>query len=940
MRTAGLLLILCTSLLSKQGNGQCPNRDSVWNRLLYLTKASASFSKPSEYQLQLKELLAFEATLKNCPNSNDSTNALLFQRIGATYAKLHEFVKAIAYTKLAISTIKPAVQTYPSTAKYLVKNYYNLSNSYGALNKVSEKMTAIDSCINTSTRFDIPDLYYLFVLTVKVSHLLDIGDYKRCYQFAVLGEKATARILTDADSLDYLITFLLAKVDVLIGLKKYDEAKKLVSQQIADCKRMGVIKHLGALYGLLARVEVLDKNTLKATDYFQTAFNFHRSAGFSLGCMQTLNNLAYMIYDQPSKNIARSLTTYKKALSYDDGDEVDKPLKTLESLNILGNIGSMYSRNGIFDSATRYFQLAFDRLGPGINETTLVNHPESFIGYRNIDYIILLIIDKGNAYLAQFKKSKNRLYINEAIRIFKVADRLVNMLKSEQTELESKLFWRNNMRHLYEQAIAACFEGDQKEDAFYFMEKSRAVLLSDQLNQQRLLGEEDILMQSQINKKIGFLQKESAGINTAVARKQAVEQELFTYQAERDRLLNDIKTRNPLYYQSFLDTGFIRTTDVQKLILKDQQSLVELFTGDSAVYVMLITGTQLRLSRINKQSFEEAVKLYTAAISNPDQLNQYFDSFLNNSRTLFGLIFQENPVPPGRMIISPDVSYFPFDALVKSKSGEKLVYFMQDHPVSYTYSARYLLNNFNVSAGNSSHTFMGLAPVSYAGYLNMTDLSGSDHSLTELGNYFPGSEMLLSSKATKNNFLQNFSKYKIVQLYTHAADSTASGEPVIYFADSALYLSELMPENKPVTQLMVLSACETGSGRVYQGEGVFSFNRGFAALGIPSSLANLWAVDDQSTYRLTALFYKYLTQGLPADVALQRAKLDFFQTATKEKQLPYYWAAPIMTGKVITFDPVKKYSWLTISLLAATAIAAIYFIRRFNSSKIKVFPSR
>ncbi len=94
-----------------------------------------------------------------------------------------------------------------------------------------------------------------------------------------------------------------------------------------------------------------------------------------------------------------------------------------------------------------------------------------------------------------------------------------------------------------------------------------------------------------------------------------------------------------------------------------------------------------------------------------------------------------------------------------------------------------------------------------------------------------------------------------------ASDSSSRGEPVIYFADSALYLSELVGENKAATQLIVLSACETATGKEYKGEGVFSFNRGFAALGIPAAISSLWSVDNKSTYRITELFYKWLSQG-------------------------------------------------------------------------------
>ena len=136
---------------------------------------------------------------------------------------------------------------------------------------------------------------------------------------------------------------------------------------------------------------------------------------------------------------------------------------------------------------------------------------------------------------------------------------------------------------------------------------------------------------------------------------------------------------------------------------------------------------------------------------------------------------------------------------------------------------------------------------------------------------------------------------------------------MIYFADSALYLSELITEERPATQLIVLSACETGNGKVYQGEGVFSFNREFAALGIPSSIINLWAVDNESTYLQTELFYNYLAQGLPVDIALQKAKLEFLQTASKEKGLPYYWAASVLAGSTSIISFSHPVPWMRIA---------------------------
>ena len=181
--------------------------------------------------------------------------------------------------------------------------------------------------------------------------------------------------------------------------------------------------------------------------------------------------------------------------------------------------------------------------------------------------------------------------------------------------------------------------------------------------------------------------------------------------------------------------------------------------------------------------------------------------------------------------------------------------------------------------------------------------------------------------------MNQYHRYKIIQLYTHSSDSSQQGEPVIYFADSALYLSDLIGDNKPSTSLIVLSACETGKGKNYQGEGVFSFNRGFAALGIPAAITNLWSVDNESTYILTELFYKYLTTGLPTDVALQKAKLEFIENASREKSMPCYWAGPVLVGKTDTIELSKPFPWKWIVLFAIVGGIVFWAVQRLSSSK-------
>ena len=171
-----------------------------------------------------------------------------------------------------------------------------------------------------------------------------------------------------------------------------------------------------------------------------------------------------------------------------------------------------------------------------------------------------------------------------------------------------------------------------------------------------------------------------------------LQNEIFNSKQELAQLREFIKTNDPLYYQSFVDKTSISIIDVQEKMLKDHQALVELFTGDSAVYLLLITQQGPQLQKINKTDFDRLSDAYRDFISNPDLLNRNFDVFKNLSLQLYQLLFQDINLPAGRIIISPDGKYFPFEALITNTST--LDYFLDDHAVTYTYSARYLLNIF------------------------------------------------------------------------------------------------------------------------------------------------------------------------------------------------------------------------------------------------------
>lgn len=96
------------------------------------------------------------------------------------------------------------------------------------------------------------------------------------------------------------------------------------------------------------------------------------------------------------------------------------------------------------------------------------------------------------------------------------------------------------------------------------------------------------------------------------------------------------------------------------------------------------------------------------------------------------------------------------------------------------------------------------------------------------------------------------------------------------------------------TQLVVLSACETGVGDVANGEGVYGLRRAFVMAGAESQLISLWKVDDNGTKELMVKYYDKLLAKAGRSEALRQTQLEFLKNPNYNH--PYYWAAFIPSG--------------------------------------------
>ena len=112
--------------------------------------------------------------------------------------------------------------------------------------------------------------------------------------------------------------------------------------------------------------------------------------------------------------------------------------------------------------------------------------------------------------------------------------------------------------------------------------------------------------------------------------------------------------------------------------------------------------------------------------------------------------------------------------------------------------------------------------------------------------------------------------------------------------DGILTALEVLALNLEGTDLVTLSACETGVGDIQVGEGVYSLNRAFQEAGAKSVLSTLWSVADDQTKLFMQDFYTLVLNGDTPQQALQKTQLKFIHD--KILQDPFFWAAFTVVG--------------------------------------------
>jgi len=128
-------------------------------------------------------------------------------------------------------------------------------------------------------------------------------------------------------------------------------------------------------------------------------------------------------------------------------------------------------------------------------------------------------------------------------------------------------------------------------------------------------------------------------------------------------------------------------------------------------------------------------------------------------------------------------------------------------------------------------------------------------------------------------------------LFFTGAENTLNGHPADR-NDGILTAFEAAVLPLDGTELVVLSACNTGLGKIQNGEGVYGLQRAFRIAGAKSLIMSLWEVEDKATELFMTHFYDNWTSGMSKTAAFRKAQ----QTLKAKYPQPFYWGSFVLVN--------------------------------------------
>ena len=529
-----------------------------------------------------------------------------------------------------------------------------------------------------------------------------------------------------------------------------------------------------------------------------------------------------------------------------------------------------------------------------------------------------------------------------------VSTDLIHQIRTGFISEDSRIFLSENQESTFFDAVNICYKlYELTSDVAYaykgyeFTEKSKSAsflaAVKDSKAQEfgevpdSLINKGDILKLNISNyKEMLFEENQQADPDTQ--RIALYNSKLFQYSEQYSKLVTYLEDYYPNYYSFKYGNEVVDINSVREK-LNQHDAIIEYLIQEpdennnaGKLFRFVITEDEFEFSANNiDNTFVEDIENVYQFLTNPAYLHTGIDDYKLYSESSFELYSKllgdiKDELEGKQLTIIPDdkLSYIPFDALLTAMPDtskmnfRNLPYLVHDFSISYTYSTTLHYNYFE-KGKEASKDLLAFAPNYINDDRDVTDISTFRSGLSPLPavekeveyiSKFVTSDIFKDEFAQEKDFKELASDYDILHLAMHTIlndtlpmySRLAFAKPTNNSGDDGWLNTSEIYNMQLQARMAVLSACNTGSGKLQKGEGVMSLARGFLYAGCPSIIMTLWEVEDESGALIMKDFYRMLSQGKSKDEALRLAKLSHIKSADPLKAHPHYWLGYVAVG--------------------------------------------
>jgi CHAT domain-containing protein/predicted negative regulator of RcsB-dependent stress response len=815
--------------------------------------------------------------------------------------------KALEHYDRAMIAFKKTGNTYPQGVVSLCKGivYFNIGNNSKALENYDNAMIFFEKEKSFHSQAHIylkkGNIYFRIGNNLK-----SLEMYNKALTF-----------FEKTDGLSGRANVYLDMGEIYIRTGDNSKALDIYDKALIIYKKIKEPGGQGNVYLSKGDVFLMIGNNSKALEMYDKALTLYNKSKEPISLGNVFRRKGY-IYFLNGDNL-KAQETYDKAMAF-----YKKAEEPLGQGNVLKGKGEIYFSGGNYSKALEMYEAAL----------AFYEKSGAILPISNTIYKKAKILEK------QGKK-------DEALDLFENAIYYLDKIRIQTAFSEMKKAFMEKVNEQYEETTAFMLDNKYYERGFKYAESMKSRVFLDRLAEGLVTLDKGIVpeLKQKRDNMVSKLSILSKGMNKAAGEQKEkklkeLKEQYQKVQNEFEELLIKIRLNNPLY-ASVRYPEPITVRELQKNVLEKEDLLLRYFISRDNVYVFLISKKDFNVIPLDVKE-EDMNQIVTEYLFSIEEKNSR--KVMKYGRQLYRQLFKplESSIKDRKeIIIIPDgeLAKLPFESLViEDQASSKQVYLLQKYRVKYIQSAsilailrkhyrRYGSTNRFIGFGDPMYDYkdfkQGKTGIGTPTTLNQNAISGIHRSrYGREGGIFT---RLKSSGEEVNVIAKLFKKQSqkcAVHLRQDANEANAKSLDLkefdyIHFAchailgdgfqslvlsqlpqsteDGYLTLNEIMNCDYNA-KLVVLSACQTGKGKMEKGEGVTGLTQAVMYAGTPAVVASLWNVEDISTKELMVKFYKYmLEEDLDKAEALRRAKFDLIKS--KKYSPPFFWSAFVMYGE-------------------------------------------